>query len=270
MRLDLRLSDQYWPEAESKSEKVWVGEVELECSGTKRGVPDRSVVSSFWQAARKEVLALRGCGIGVYAAHHSAYQDFQKTTTLMSLRFEFLEAVVVYLTTRMALQWGVVWRYVLAFVQDRFIATTVHNLGELDRRMWETYLGGAWELQVGELVSGTLMYHHIKRAEEAVLALAKSASGFPAASNDSEKPGSSRAKTNASQSDRRCRLCGSSTHIYGKGRYEHRADQPITIPCRNRLTDGEKCLLMHAFSGPLATPCRGGLEEMPRGGAPPR
>ena len=261
-RLDLRTSDQYWPETTTKNEKVWLGNVELECTATKRGVPDRSVVSLFWQNAKKEVLGIRACGVGVYSPSHPAFDDFQQTVTLMDLRFDFLECLIVYLSTRMNLQWGVVWRYVLAFVQDRFLANTVHNLGELDRRMWETHRGGSWELQVGELVSGTLMYHHIRRAEEAVLALARAANPHTTGKTESAKPGP---KSYAVPIVRDCRLCGSSEHAYSKGHYDHPADQPITIPCNNRLRDGELCNLLHAFSGPLRTPCRGGLREMPRG-----
>ena len=88
-RLDLRTSDQYWPESQTKNEKVWLGNVELECTATKRGVPDRSVVSLFWQNAKKEVLGLKACGVGVYSPSHPSFDDFQQTVTLMGLRFDF-------------------------------------------------------------------------------------------------------------------------------------------------------------------------------------
>ena len=57
-----------------------------------------------------------------------------------------------------------------------------------------------------------------------------------------------------------CVLCDSKTHQYVQGNYGHLAEHPITMSCPLSLSDGAKCGLFHAFSGPLKTQCRGGLE----------
>jgi len=148
-----------------------------------------------------------------------------------------------------------VWRYVLAFVQDRFLAMTVHNLGELDKRMLNTYASGAWELQVGEVVAGSMMYHHIRRAEEAVQAVAKRA--VPVNHTPSAQPEYSSSKPKGKS----CGLCYSRDHEYRKKAYGHPADAPITKTCNVKLADGNLCGLKHAWTGPLASPCRDGLAQ---------
>ena len=50
-RLDLKTGDTFWPESETKGERILVGDVELECSGTKRNVPVRVVVTNYRLAA---------------------------------------------------------------------------------------------------------------------------------------------------------------------------------------------------------------------------
>ncbi|KAK3240812.1 hypothetical protein CYMTET_12999 [Cymbomonas tetramitiformis] len=54
-----------------------------------------------------------------------------------------------------------------------------------------------------------------------------------------------------------CPLCGG-PHAYRTDAYDHPADVPITKQCnRVRSVNGvrKKCVKLHAFSGPLATPC---------------
>ena len=52
-----------------------------------------------------------------------------------------------------------------------------------------------------------------------------------------------------------CPLCLSTGHKYLFGNYGH-TNQPITQACPQRQSDGQVCGGMHAFSGPLKTPCR--------------
>ena len=59
-----------------------------------------------------------------------------------------------------------------------------------------------------------------------------------------------------------CVLCDSKSHQYVHGYYGHLAEQPVTTSCPLSLPDGAKCGLHHAFSGPLKTMCRGGLEPV--------
>eukprot|EP00959_Pyramimonas_sp_CCMP1952_P038422 803941-Pyramimonas_sp.AAC.4 len=52
-----------------------------------------------------------------------------------------------------------------------------------------------------------------------------------------------------------CPLCGSSAHTYSMRRgYTH--EGPITVPCTQPGPDGKPCGLLHAYRGPLRTPCR--------------
>ena len=82
-RLDLKTGDTYWPESEVKGERIVVGDIEMECSGTKRGVPERVVVTNYWLAARREVTAMKDCKKDVYSPTHHAYVEFQTTATLI-------------------------------------------------------------------------------------------------------------------------------------------------------------------------------------------
>ena len=255
-RLDLRTGDTFWPEAETKGEKIMVGDIELECQGTKLGVPDRTVVANYWHAAKREVLALRQCKRDVYSPDHKAYSDFQSTATLILLRIEFLEASVTYLQMRMDLQWGVIWRYLLAYMQDRFVANTVHELSDLDRRMLTTKLHGGWDMQVAGIVADTLMYHHITRAQEAVSNLV---------SKRLMAKGAVPVTTKEYARNMKCPLCLSDKHMYKQGAHTHPADAPITQACPRILTDGGLCGKRHAFTGPLRSPCRGDLEGAPMG-----
>jgi hypothetical protein len=250
-RLDFRSGDHFWPETETKGEKIMVGEVELECQGTKIGVPERVVVSTYWRDAKKEILALKGCNRDVYAPEHKAYHDFQRTASLICLRLDYLEATVTYLDTRMGKQWGVIWRYVLAFMQDRFGGATIHDLSDLDIRMLAANEQRSWDTQLNGMVADTLLYHHLIRAQEAVDSLV--VRKLSAKTGNAGLAGSAGTKT-------RCPLCNSGAHKYKAGEYDHPPNLPITQACPRILADGEVCGQTHAFAGPLRTPCRGNLE----------
>ena len=62
------------------------------------------------------------------------------------------------------------------------------------------------------------------------------------------------------QPARRCPLCGDAGHLYRQGAYEHPVDREISQRCTLVLSDGKAYNLIHAFAGPIATPCRDGLE----------
>ena len=53
----------------------------------------------------------------------------------------------------------------------------------------------------------------------------------------------------------KCGLCGSKEHVYWKGAYLHRADEPITNRCPKTDKAGKQCKLFHAYTGELETPC---------------
>ena len=157
----------------------------------------------------------------------------------------------------MGKQWGVIWRYVLAFMQDRFGGATIRDLSDLDIRMLAANEQRSWDTQLNGMVADTLLYHHLIRAQEAVDSLV--VRKLSAKTGNAGLAGSAGTRSH-------CPLCNSGAHKYKAGEYDHPPNLPITQACPRILADGEVCGQTHAFAGPLRTPCRGNLG----GSLPPR
>jgi len=128
--------------------------------------------------------------------------------------------------------WGVVWIYVLIFV-NKVLRTGIDPL--LDQQL--VSLGRMSAFQA-DLQSATVAQRYM---HEAILAEAK------------HKVKSSGARTTPGATRGRCVLCGSDSHVYYDprfgGNWEHLTDMAITIAC--------DCGLFHARKGPLKTNCAG-------------
>jgi hypothetical protein len=82
--------------------------------------------------------------------------------------------------------------------------------------------------------------------------------GPPAAAADAAAPGAPGGEGGRHRLGRLCPLCHAPDHDYRLTDYSHPANVPITRPCnaRNPADANDVCGLMHARTGPLASPCR--------------
>ena len=259
-RVDLVVRNRDCPEEEGLEQTMKLGELEVSVTQKGKKVPDRLTVVRFFGYARHEWEDYRVCGQSVYAEGHPDFAFFQIMSTMIAARFYFLELMAVHLGSEGGLEWGVVWRYLTMFTDRHFFGTALESGSMLDDRIYTAYADPTHrDTRLGVLAGESVQPLLLDRAKS--LGLAESAlAGRGQWGQKAVGAGGGLAKEVAGTLPKSCVLCGSLSHQYTQGSYGHLAEHKITVTCPLTLSDGSPCGGLHAFSGPLKSPCRGGLE----------
>eukprot|EP00854_Cymbomonas_tetramitiformis_P005727 gene5727-6916_t len=212
---------------------------------------------------------IRDIRIGVFAPDTVNYRSFIRTAMIIIARYEFLlelvdfirneypqvpfEATYVLITSHYVTARWSKQPYNKAFSEDRdFLRTSFYFSSMSERRE-----------NLRRLVSEVFPHVEFNRILSRVGLLTAPGHSTPAQpllfNNQPVLPPSVPLDSNPrAEPPRPCGLCGSRDHQYRVGCYTHPEAAAITRPCNciKRL-DGvkKKCVKLHAFTGPLGTPC---------------
>eukprot|EP00959_Pyramimonas_sp_CCMP1952_P091917 1924072-Pyramimonas_sp.AAC.1 len=134
-----------------------------------------------------------------------------------------------------------------------------------DQTLIDAYHSPVPQLAMTQLASTSVLAPELLRSEAAAAATLQvertiQSEVAPGASGKAQRVGP--------RPGEKCSLCSSPDHTYRSPDYV--CTGPITRACPALLADGKVCGERHAHSGPLKSPCRGGLEQSgrqrPRGG----
>ena len=253
-RLDMVVRYRDCPEEEGLLATVMLGELEVKLNKSQKGIPEKLVVMRYLADLRKEWDAYRVCGSDVYARGHAEYGYFTAMAGLLVVRIHFLEVTALYLATEVGLEWGVVWRYLALFVDAAYYPVALEVCSQLDRRLYEILCAGEGrEMRLTALAGESVQMLLLDRARELAGAVTAPAQKAVQRASAVASTGGEKGSKGA------CSLCRSTGHQYKTGNHGHPEHVAITTECPAILSDDRRCGKKHAFSGPLQTPCRGGL-----------
>ena len=254
----------FWPESGAESSQVVIGGEVLEVKKQSKGVPDQLVVQHYLAKLITRWLSIRSCGRDVFAPDHPEVFFFTQSASLILARLEFLKEMLYHLTNS-GYSWPGVWRYLLLVWEGHMRPFGWLHKIRFDQSLMDAYRSPVPQLAMAQLASTSVLAPELLRSEAAAAAALQIERALPA-----ESSSESTAKTprTGPRPGEKCSLCSSSQHTYRSPDFV--CVGPITRACPAMLTDGKVCGERHAHSGPLKTPCRGGLEQAgrqrPRGG----
>ena len=267
-RVDRVVRHQDCAEAKGVSEVLMLGGVELKASQSRRSTPEQAIVVQYWMKVKAELTVILESKLSVYDPEHVEYRRFQYLGAVAWGRVSFLEATTTFMVQElMHHKWPTIWRYLCVFAAYHFYDVSIEDFAPLDLqivKVLDSGGGGGMRALARDRVNP--LYLEEARSMQAAAAEVEMSGGSPSV-RKTPKPGpvEGRGGGKAATRDkggRSCPLCGDPNHLYRLGEYDHPADREITVQCPRILSDGAKCGLKHAFSGPLAvgTNCRGNLE----------
>ena len=245
----------------------------VEGPSTKGLIPPQATAYAWWNGRHDQLRAARDCDEGVMKQDHPEFYEQFQIITLVMARYRFLVVVTERLLITYGLQWPVVWRYV-CYLASREWQTAGDAITVWDRQLIsaaqyadyrphmvalftpnmayiseaERYAAGKAVAEPGELAGAELMRLLRQIAQQQGAQQGKRAEAKPnkmAAAQERKLPD-------------KCGLCGSKDHVYCKGAYNHPPEMPITNRCpqREHGKSGRQCILKHAYTGELETPCQ--------------
>ena len=247
-RADLVTVDRSTPEAQNLASLTLGEDSTIQLRQSKFGVPRKDVVVCWLRERSEEVRACLSSGLECFTPGKARAEECALNALLIVGRYELLLCAIDYFSFRWPQDWEVVWRYLLNCVRDQFRATGVH----WDRQ--STVIAQTAAVQdpterrqcFADMASGGVLLHHLQDAKETVAKNRQTPA--PALPAPDAKPAQ---KPRAS-----CPLCYDKSCAYSEGNWKH-ADQSLIVkPCPRKLGDGKQCGKLHAFKGPLQTPCR--------------
>ena len=277
-RLDKVSKDLYLPENTCRTDTMIVGGQTFNVEKTGVAIPLRDTFDLWTRRRLMEWRGIVGSRKGVYKRSHKHFEYFKLMGLLIVARYQYLQGVVIHLTSRMGHPWEVAWRYVCATAEDHYRAYGLDDNARLDRDMLELASNARGETLLGNeaLMSMVQDTIHVYRLDRAITMSAPRAAAprvTPAAGRTPTAPtpaapGAAPAAPGAPPQppprppptpppSRPCPLCNSTSHNYRAGDYGHTQDMPITVACNARRGE-ETCGLFHARGGILKTPCRWG------------
>ena len=254
----------FWPESGAESSQVVIGGEVLEVKKQSKGVPDQLVVQHYLAKLITRWLSIRSCGRDVYAPDHPECFFFTQTASLILARLEFLKEMLYHLTNS-GYSWPGVWRYLLLVWEGHMRPFGWLHRIRFDQSLMDAYRSPVPQLAMAQLASTSVLAPELLRSEAAAAAALQIERVLPAESSSESSAKSQRVGPRPGE---KCSLCSSPHHTYRSPDFV--CAGPITRSCPALLTDGKVCGERHAHSGPLKSPCRGGLEQAgrqrPRGG----
>ncbi|KAK3270082.1 hypothetical protein CYMTET_21506 [Cymbomonas tetramitiformis] len=211
---------------------------------------------------------------GVFASTHESQLYHRRTALLIQARYEFL----VELVDHAGLEWAwCTWESLYVFITTKYVSAwelqPFTAAAKLDRdllRFQCEHLDGDRRDVVRRYVADTLSPSQVLEALQRVVGVLGSSSPplAPVQTPNSSPSQPPRGATSVPHSRTltpsapqsgtlRCPLC-LGPHQYRVDHYDHRPEEPITQTCgKEKVVQGvkKKCILKHAFSGPLRTPC---------------
>jgi hypothetical protein len=179
------------------------------------------------------------------------------------------------LTNEHELAWEVVWRVLCSHVSRDFALHQLHERGPTDEGLNNVHQA-ALPLQDNLILAlararAEVLGYTVGRAQAAHQMFIKKSGGGGAGPGGSGTPrvpstggGDVHVPKTPNKANKlgKCVLCESTTHCYKTGAFEHTDKMTITKPCFKFIgppggpLTKEECGKLHAFSGPLKTPCR--------------
>ncbi|KAK3242047.1 hypothetical protein CYMTET_48240 [Cymbomonas tetramitiformis] len=206
-------------------------------------------------------------GCGVFSSAYEAHLVHQRTALIIKARYEFLGELVEYA----ALEWPwCSWEGVYVFLTAKYVSvwemTPFSKAVKLDRDLLrfhsEDSVGDHREA-IRQYISDTAQPSQLTDILAKVNMVTAARVPVPSAPRAgggavvTPSGGGSLQGGGSSSTTHCCPLCGGA-HQYRVDHCDHPRDAPITVVCgKEKLINGVKkrCVLMHAFSGPLRTPC---------------
>jgi hypothetical protein len=265
-RLDCQKSFRFWPEETGGGKtELMLGDVSVSTTSTKKRVPGQALLLQYMRALRTEWQGFVESGEFVFAKRHRHGEFYQLMGMVIVGRLRFLEALVVYLTVDLARPWELSWRYLSKAADEYCYNVPPDDRDVHDKRILKALARKNSEAAFRCLVRDTIREHWLTEAQvvmEGARGSKKPSEAGASGGKAAEQPKA--AKASKAGPAERCSLCGKQGHCYRRQAYE--CTEPITTLCPRILEDGEACKINHAFAGPRASPCRGGLGPAPGGG----
>jgi hypothetical protein len=229
---------------------------------------------AYWNGRHEQLQAARDCNVGVMAQSHPDFMPQFQRISLTMARYRFLGVLADQLITDYKRPWPVAWRYICYLVRRRWQGQG-HAFTVADRQLvdaaarWDyrPHMIGLMTLDMAFLDEAERMAKGKAVAEPDDLSgpgtvgmlkqiLQQLQQGKAGAAD--KKPGKNKAQGAERQLPDKCALCGSKDHVYCKDHYDHPPEEPITIRCprREHGKTGPQCILKHAYTGDLETPCK--------------
>jgi hypothetical protein len=245
----------------------------VEGHSAKGQIPQQATAYAWWNGRHAQLLAARECGEDVMNEEHPEFVSQYQIITLTMARYRFLTVVSEQLLTCYEQPWPVVWRYV-CYLTSRQWQAAGEAITAFDRDLIQAAQYVDYRPHMVSLFSPNMAY--IREAEKYSKGKAVAEPGELADTETlrllrqlaqrqgAQQGGRADAKPDKKAKDQerklpdKCGLCGSKEHVYCKGAYNHPPNEPITNRCPQREHGkyGRQCILKHAYTGELETPCQ--------------
>ncbi|KAK3241455.1 hypothetical protein CYMTET_48772 [Cymbomonas tetramitiformis] len=235
--------------------------------------PRRDRYLAYCRKRSAEWRSIMDSGHGVFAATYESQVYHRRTALLIQARYEFL----IELVDHAGLEWSwCSWESLYVFITTRYVSAwelqPFTGAAKLDRDL----LRFQWEIPDGDrrdvvrrYVVDTLSPSQVLEALQRVGVLGSTSPPGPSiqmASSPSPQPPrgapaaplSRTVATSSPTGTLRCPLCLGPYQYHRVDHYDRPPEEPITQTCgKEKVIQGvkKKCILKHAFSGPLRTPC---------------
>lgn len=273
-RIDLATQGRFIPGSVRTSQLLETGGGgQIVLGGAALGYPSRHVFVRRCETVAGECDLIARCGREPFVRGVGDGDLHIFVLQLVVLRFRYMVALLDYLSVERTQTWETVWCYLCFLAEEHFARTPLSALpsSRLDCDLWDCAVGGTvpsvdrlravaqthlrmdWLLDAQRRAGGGSV--PVPVPVPGATPHGGAAPGQAVVRPGRPPAGQSRATVSDDRGSQPCPLCGSRTHTYSLRRgYTH--EGPITVPCTQPGSDGQPCGLLHAFRGPLRTPCR--------------
>ena len=263
------------PDYSSKKQFTWdfdLGAL-VEYSDTKGKIPPHTTAVAWWTGRHAQLQAARDCNRGVMVQTDPQFLPQYQRISLAMARYRFLGVLAEVFMTDYKRPWPVVWRYICYLVRRRWQAAgrviTVDDRALVEAATHLDYRAHMISLikvdmvlleEADRMARGKAMAEPGDLAGPSAVSLLKQLIDLQQgkAGGGDRKPAKNKAPDREKPLPDKCALCGSKDHVYCEGHYDHPPSAPITNRCPRREfgKTGPQCVLKHAYTGELKSPCK--------------